>query len=152
MSRRRDRRLMGRALALARLNQGLTGANPSVGCVITDRDGHVVGLGVTASGGSPHAEEIALDEAGPAARGGTAYVTLEPCRARSAGGPSCSRLLIEAGLRRIVCAIADAHPNGAGGAEAARRAGLRVEIGPGGRQAQRLYAGFFRRAGEGIRR
>jgi pyrimidine deaminase RibD-like protein len=151
MSRRRDRRLMGRALALARLNAGLTGVNPSVGCVITDPDGHVVGLGVTAAGGSPHAEEVALREAGAAARGGTAYITLEPCRQRSAGGPSCSERLIAAGLRRIVCAVADAHPNGAGGADAARRAGLRVEFGLGGREAARLYAGFFRQAALGLK-
>ena len=90
MSKRRDQRMMGRALALARLNQGLTGVNPSVGCVILDSHGHIVGDGVTGRGGRPHAEEIALEEAGEAARGGTAYVTLEPCRERSAGGKSCT--------------------------------------------------------------
>ncbi len=85
-SRRRDRRMMGRAHSLARLNHGLTGINPSVGCIILDSDGHVVGAGGTGLGGRPHAEEVALDEAGAAARGGTAYVTLEPCRERSQGG------------------------------------------------------------------
>ena len=78
--RRRDQRMMGRALALAGLNQGLTGANPSVGCVILDTEGHILGEGVTGKGGRPHAEEIALQQAGAGARGGTAYVTLEPCR------------------------------------------------------------------------
>jgi pyrimidine deaminase RibD-like protein len=112
VSKRRDRRLMGRALALAGLNQGLTGANPSVGCVILDAQGHVVGEGVTGKGGRPHAEEIALDDAGNRARGGTAYVTLEPCRERSSGTASCSSKLIGAGIRRVVVAIEDPHPDG----------------------------------------
>ena len=96
MSRRRDRRMMGRALALARLNQGLTGKNPSVGCILLDTDGHIVGAGVTGAGGRPHAEEIALDEAAGRAKGGTAYVTLEPCRERSTGAASCSNRLVDA--------------------------------------------------------
>lgn len=144
MSRRLDRRMMGRALALARLNQGLTEENPSVGCVILDSDGHIVGDGVTGLGGRPHAEEIALDEAGDAARGGTAYVTLEPCRERSAGGASCSTKLKEAGVRRVVCAIADPHPLADGGIAALRKAGILVEIGMGRPTAARLYEGFFR--------
>ncbi|MEH6693517.1 MAG: bifunctional diaminohydroxyphosphoribosylaminopyrimidine deaminase/5-amino-6-(5-phosphoribosylamino)uracil reductase RibD [Hyphomonas sp.] len=144
MSRRLDRRMMGRALGLARLNQGLTAPNPSVGCVILDVDGHIVGDGVTGLGGHPHAEEIALDEAGPLARGGTAYVTLEPCRERSSGSPSCSTKLKDAGVARVVCAITDPHPLAEGGIAALREAGIRVEIGIGGRVAARLYRGFFR--------
>ena len=89
MSKRRDQRRMGRALALAGLNQGLTGPNPSVGCVIVDAEGHIVGEGVTGHGGRPHAEEIALEEAGARARGGTAYVTLEPCRERRLRRSAC---------------------------------------------------------------
>ena len=143
MSKRRDRRMMGRALALARLNHGLTGANPSVGCVILDAHGHIVGEGVTGRGGRPHAEEIALEEAGDAARGGTAYVTLEPCRERSAGGKSCSLKLEEAGVARVVCSVLDPHPVANGGILRLRRAGIQVDVGPGRHAAQGLYRAFF---------
>jgi pyrimidine deaminase RibD-like protein len=142
-SRRRDRRMMGRAHSLARLNHGLTGLNPSVGCIILDADGHVVGAGVTGLGGRPHAEEVALDEAGAAARGGTAYVTLEPCRERSQGGKSCSLKLLEAGIARVVCAIDDPHPVANGGIRALRDAGIEVRIGLGQRESRRLYRNFF---------
>lgn len=147
MSRRRDRRLMGRALALAGLNQGLTGKNPSVGCVITDAHGHIIGEGVTGQGGRPHAEEVALDEAGPRARGGTAYVTLEPCRERSSGAASCANKLVAAGIARVVVAIEDPHPTAKDGLQILRAAKVSVSIGPGGRRAARLYAWFFRTAG-----
>jgi|TARA_R100001224_G_scaffold4127_1_gene2494 pyrimidine deaminase RibD-like protein len=142
-SRRRDRRMMGRAHSLARLNHGLTGINPSVGCIILNSDGHVVGAGVTGLGGRPHAEEVALDEAGAAARGGTAYVTLEPCRERSQGGKSCSVKLLEAGIARVVCAIDDPHPVANGGIRALRDAGIEVRIGLGQRESRRLYRKFF---------
>lgn len=147
-SRRRDRRLMGRALALAGLNQGLTGANPSVGCVIVDAQGHIVGEGVTGQGGRPHAEEIALDEAGVHAKGGTAYLTLEPCRERSSGAASCSNKLVSAGIARVVVAVEDPHPTARDGIRILREAGVHVVIGPGARQAARLYAWFFRTAGK----
>ena len=127
-SRRRDRRMMGRAHSLARLNHGLTGVNPSVGCIILDREGHVVG---------------ALEEAGEAAHGGTAYVTLEPCRERSQGGKSCSVKLLEAGIARVVCAVEDPHPVANGGIRALRDAGIHVQIGLGQRESQRLYRRFF---------
>lgn len=143
-SRRRDRRLMGRALALAGLNQGLTGPNPSVGCVLTDSYGHIVGEGVTGQGGRPHAEEIALDEAGGRARGGTAYVTLEPCRERSSGSASCSSKLVDAGISRVVVAVEDPHPTARDGVRILMDAGVRVEIGPGRDRALRRYAWFFR--------
>lgn len=147
-TRRRDQRMMGRALALAGLNQGLTGENPSVGCVILDAQGHVVGEGVTGQGGRPHAEEVALDEAGAQARGGTAYVTLEPCRERSSGAASCSNRLAGAGIARVVVAIEDPHPVAKDGIRVLREAGVRVEIGRGKTRAARLYAWFFRRAGK----
>lgn len=146
MSRRRDRRMMGRALALARLNQGLTGKNPSVGCILLDTDGHIVGAGVTGAGGRPHAEEIALDEAAGRAKGGTAYVTLEPCRERSTGAASCSNRLVDAGIARVVVAIEDPHPTARDGIRILRDAGVRVDIGTGGRRAARLYDWFFRTA------
>ncbi len=146
MSRRRDRRMMGRALALARLNQGLTGKNPSVGCILLDTDGHIVGAGVTGAGGRPHAEEIALDEAAGRAKGGNAYVTLEPCRERSTGAASCSNRLVDAGIARVVVAIEDPHPTARDGIRILRDAGVRVDIGTGGRRAARLYDWFFRTA------
>lgn len=143
MSKRHDRRMMGRALALARLNQGLTAENPSVGCVILNADGYVIGEGVTGHGGRPHAEEVALSEAGARALHGTAYVTLEPCGQRSSGAPSCSELLKQASLARIVCAIRDPHPLGNGGIAALRSHGTKVEIGLGSRVAADLYRRFF---------
>ena len=98
-----DHDLMARAIALARSHVGLTGENPSVGCVIA-KDGVVVGEGVTGEGGRPHAEENALDQAGAAAAGAVAYVTMEPCAKRSAGGVSCSERLVAAGVARVVIA------------------------------------------------
>ncbi|WP_369426053.1 bifunctional diaminohydroxyphosphoribosylaminopyrimidine deaminase/5-amino-6-(5-phosphoribosylamino)uracil reductase RibD [Hyphomonas sediminis] len=149
MSQRRDRRMMGRAFALARLNQGLTGQNPSVGCILLDADGHIVGAGVTGTGGRPHAEEIALEEAGTRAKGGTAYVTLEPCRERSSGAPSCANKLVTAGIARVVVAIEDPHPTARDGLRILREAGIRVETGLGKRQAARLYGWFFRATAAG---
>ena len=146
MSKRRDRRMMGRAFQLARLNQGLTAQNPSVGCIILDASGHIVGAGVTGTGGRPHAEEIALEEAGGKARGGTAYVTLEPCRERSSGAASCSRKLVEAGIARVVVAIEDPHPTARDGLVVLRDAGVRVETGLGKHAAARLYGWFFKAA------
>ena len=108
---------MGRAIDLALLNFDLTGDNPSVGCIIVDPLGRIVGQGVTAPGGRPHAEQLALDEAGDRAKGATVYVTLEPCRERSNDDVACSQRLVDAGIARVVCAIADIHPKGAGGFE-----------------------------------
>ncbi|MBY9065961.1 bifunctional diaminohydroxyphosphoribosylaminopyrimidine deaminase/5-amino-6-(5-phosphoribosylamino)uracil reductase RibD [Hyphomonas sp. WL0036] len=141
--------MMGRAFALARLNQGLTGQNPSVGCILLDADGHIVGAGVTGTGGRPHAEEIALEEAGTRAKGGTAYVTLEPCRERSSGAPSCANKLVTAGIARVVVAIEDPHPTARDGLRILREAGIRVETGLGKRQAARLYGWFFRATAAG---
>lgn len=141
--RRRDRRMMGRAFQLARLNQGLTGENPSVGCILLDAGGHIAGAGVTGTGGRPHAEEIALEEAAGKARGGTAYVTLEPCRERSSGAPSCARKLVEAGIARVVVAIEDPHPTARDGLAILREAGIQVETGLGKYSAARLYRWFF---------
>lgn len=143
MSKRRDRRMMGRAFQLARLNQGLTGENPSVGCILLDPDGHVVGAGVTGIGGRPHAEEVALEEAAGKAKGGTAYVTLEPCRERTSGAQSCSSKLADAGIARVVVAIEDPHPTARDGLAVLRAAGVRVETGLGQRMGAWLYRWFF---------
>lgn len=134
---------MRRALELARAQAGRTGANPAVGCVIA-RDDVVIGEGATAEGGTPHAEETAL--AGIDARGADAYVTLEPCGQRSAGGKSCSELLIDAGVARVFIATRDPHPNGAG-LWRLTAAGVPTEIGFLEAEARAINADFLRRWG-----
>lgn len=121
-----DETWMRRALDLAIAQKGKTGANPAVGCVLV-KDGVVIGEGATGDGGRPHAEEVALLKAGEAARGATAYVTLEPCATRSHGGPSCSELLGGARVVRVVIANFDPHPN-AGGVGISRLQGVSVEV------------------------
>ena len=109
MSKTTDQRYMAAAIRLARRNEGLTGTNPSVACVLVregDKGSHIVGSGVTALGGRPHAEPLALAEAGDLARGATAYVTLEPC-AHHGKTPPCARTLIDAGVARVVTAVID---------------------------------------------
>ena len=122
-----DADLLERAAALAA--PWMTFPNPRVGCVITDRDGVVVGEGAHHAVGGPHAEVHALADAGDRARGGTAYVTLEPCAHRGRTGP-CAEALIAAGVARVVIAVADPNPVAAGGAEVLRRAGVAVELVP----------------------
>ena len=123
-----DEGFMRAAIAAAKVNLGLTAPNPVVGCVLV-RDGVILASGATAPGGRPHAEDQALKAAGEA-RGATAYVTLEPCGARSSGGTSCSQLLVEAGVARVVVACDDPSPFAAGrGAERLLAAGIPVEIG-----------------------
>jgi diaminohydroxyphosphoribosylaminopyrimidine deaminase/5-amino-6-(5-phosphoribosylamino)uracil reductase len=137
-----DESHMRRAIALAAANVGKTAHNPSVGCVIV-RDGVVIAEGATAPGGRPHAEEQALIQAGGAARGATAYVTLEPCGARSSGTASCSERLSTAGVARVVVACEDASPFAAGrGLERLRGAGIAVELGLLHDEAQALYAAY----------
>jgi pyrimidine deaminase RibD-like protein len=90
----------------------------------------LVAEAVTGLGGRPHAEEQALDMAGEAARGATAYVTLEPCGQRTSGLPSCSERLLAAGIVRVVAARRDPHPFASGrGPDRLRRAGVPVELG-----------------------
>ena len=124
-----DLAFMERAIAVARVNVGKTAPNPCVGCVIV-ANGEVIAEAVTAPGGRPHAEEQALEAAGERAQGATAYVTLEPCGARSGGGMSCSERLLAAGVARVVVAAEDASPFASGqGAERLRAAGVAVETG-----------------------
>jgi diaminohydroxyphosphoribosylaminopyrimidine deaminase/5-amino-6-(5-phosphoribosylamino)uracil reductase len=133
---------MRRAIELARSHVGLTADNPSVGCVIV-KDGALLGEAVTAAGGRPHAEEQALQIAGPAARGATAYVTLEPCGERSSGAPSCSALLLAAGVARVVVASADSSPLASGrGVRRLREAGVPTDLGLLADEAAALYAGY----------
>ena len=101
-----DARWMGAAITLATRARGRTWPNPNVGCIIVHQ-GRVVGRGVTAEGGRPHAEAVALAQAGEVARGATLYTTLEPCGHPSERGPTCSDLIVEAGLSRVVIAVRD---------------------------------------------
>ncbi len=139
---------MHAAVALARRGMGSTWPNPAVGCVLV-RDGRVVGRGVTAPGGRPHAEALALLMAGEAARGATAYVTLEPC-SHHGQTPPCSDALIAAGVVRVVVACGDPDPrvDGAGLARL-RAAGLVVETGLLAAEAAETLAGFVMRVRHG---
>ncbi|WTP78551.1 bifunctional diaminohydroxyphosphoribosylaminopyrimidine deaminase/5-amino-6-(5-phosphoribosylamino)uracil reductase RibD [Streptomyces sp. NBC_00178] len=119
---------MRRAVALAARGLGATSPNPVVGSVILDAAGEKVGEGFHERAGGPHAEIHALREAGERARGGTAYVTLEPCNHTGRTGP-CAQALIEAGVRRVVYAVADPNPQATGGADTLRAAGVEVEQG-----------------------
>lgn len=137
-----DRTHMRRAIALARTHVGLTGDNPSVGCVLV-KDGLIVGEGVTAEGGRPHAEEQAIESAGEKARGAVAYVTLEPCGARSSGAASCSQRLAAAGVAEVVVACEDASPYASGqGAERLAAAGVPVRLGVLADEAASLYESY----------
>ena len=119
-------KFMQQALKLARLSWGQTAPNPSVGCVIANADGQLVGTGWTQPAGRPHAENIALQEAGEKARGGTAYVSLEPC-AHYGQTPPCATALIEAGLRCVHIGHIDPDPRVRGkGCAMLQAAGIEV--------------------------
>jgi diaminohydroxyphosphoribosylaminopyrimidine deaminase/5-amino-6-(5-phosphoribosylamino)uracil reductase len=119
---------MGRALRLGATGLGSTSPNPSVGAMILDARGRIVGGGYTAHAGGPHAEIRALRMARGLAQGGTAVVTLEPCDHIGRTGP-CTAALIEAGVARVVVGVRDPDPVAAGGVETLRAAGIDVEVG-----------------------
>jgi diaminohydroxyphosphoribosylaminopyrimidine deaminase/5-amino-6-(5-phosphoribosylamino)uracil reductase len=136
---------MHHALALAERALGCVAPNPAVGCVIVSSEGRVVGRGWTQAGGRPHAETVALAQAGEAARGATAYVTLEPC-AHFGQTPPCADALIAAGVARVVAAVEDPDPRVKGqGFEKLRAAGIEVIVGVLEKEAAALNAGFFLR-------
>ena len=140
---------MALALSLARRGLGRVWPNPSVGCVIVDRDGHVAGRGRTRDGGRPHAETEALDQAGARARGATAYVSLEPCAHQGQTGP-CAQALIDAGVTRVVSAIEDPDPRVAGRGHAMlAAAGVAVQANVLAGHAKALNEGFFSRVVRG---
>jgi len=145
-----DRSFMAEALALGRANLGRTWPNPSVGAVVV-QGGRIVGSGATAPGGRPHAEPIALDQAGAAAVGGTLYVTLEPCSHRSVrGGTPCLEHAILSGVARVVSALEDPNPHISGlGHAILRSAGVRVDVGAGEAEARRDHLGHILRVREG---
>jgi diaminohydroxyphosphoribosylaminopyrimidine deaminase/5-amino-6-(5-phosphoribosylamino)uracil reductase len=144
----RDRYWMHRALELARRGIAVTSPNPAVGCVILDRAGQVAGEGWHEYDLLDHAEVVALrvarQHAGERLKGGTAYVTLEPCNHTGRTGP-CSEALIEAGLGRVVAATIDPNPLVAGhGMEKLRAAGVEAVVGVCEAEARRLNEGFAR--------
>jgi len=137
---------MAEAVALGEAARGSTAANPNVGCLIVSPKGRVVGHGATAPGGRPHAEAIALEEAGKKARGSTVYVTLEPCAHESERGPACADLLVRAKPKRVVVALKDPDPRTAGkGIRRLRAAGIEVKTGTGARAAAESLSGYLTR-------
>ncbi|MCC8442812.1 bifunctional diaminohydroxyphosphoribosylaminopyrimidine deaminase/5-amino-6-(5-phosphoribosylamino)uracil reductase RibD [Xanthomonas cannabis] len=143
-----DHRWMAQALRLAERGAYTTRPNPMVGCVIV-RDGVCVGEGFHQRAGGPHAEVFALRAAGELARGATVYVTLEPC-AHYGRTPPCALALIEAGVTRVVAAMADPFPQVNGGGFALlREAGIAVLSGVMQAQARLLNQGFLSRVERG---
>ncbi|WP_308569567.1 bifunctional diaminohydroxyphosphoribosylaminopyrimidine deaminase/5-amino-6-(5-phosphoribosylamino)uracil reductase RibD [uncultured Haemophilus sp.] len=139
-----DHNFMQQAIALAKQGQYTVTPNPAVGCVLV-KDGAIVGRGFHAKAGLPHAERIALADAGVAAQGATAYVTLEPC-AHYGRTPPCALGLIEAGVRRVVAAMLDPNPLVAGkGIQMLQEAGIECQVGLLGEQAEALNRGFLSR-------
>lgn len=144
MSLTDDTRYMTLALQLAERGLYSTHPNPRVGCVIV-RDGEIVGQGWHRCAGKPHAEVNALKEAGDSARGATAYVTLEPC-SHHGRTPPCADALVDAGVARVVIAVADTNPEVAGeGRARLEQAGIEVETGILEKPARELNSGFLRR-------
>jgi diaminohydroxyphosphoribosylaminopyrimidine deaminase/5-amino-6-(5-phosphoribosylamino)uracil reductase len=140
-----DERHMRHALRLAERSLGRVAPNPAVGCVIISKNGVVAGRGWTGAGGRPHAENLALQQAGERAKGSTAYVTLEPC-AHHGVTPPCANSLIAAGIARVVGAIVDPDPRvcGKGFAKLAE-AGVDVTQGVCEQEAREVNKGFFLR-------
>jgi diaminohydroxyphosphoribosylaminopyrimidine deaminase / 5-amino-6-(5-phosphoribosylamino)uracil reductase len=137
---------MDEALRLGGEARGRSAPNPNVGCVIISSAGKIVGRGATAPGGRPHAEAIALKQAGRRARGATVYVTLEPCAHDSPRGPACTDLLLGASPVRVVIAIKDPDPRTSGkGIRKLRAAGVDVTLGVGREAAKRSLAGWIAR-------
>jgi diaminohydroxyphosphoribosylaminopyrimidine deaminase / 5-amino-6-(5-phosphoribosylamino)uracil reductase len=138
-----DSDLIARAVALGEHGRRSASPNPWVGSVVVDEQGAIAGEGWHERPGTPHAEIHALEAAGKRARGGTAYVTLEPC-AHQGRTPPCADALIAAGVRRVVVALEDPDTRVAGrGLARLRAAGLDVEVGPGATSARRSLAPYL---------
>jgi diaminohydroxyphosphoribosylaminopyrimidine deaminase/5-amino-6-(5-phosphoribosylamino)uracil reductase len=150
-----DERFMRLAIALGSRHLGVTWPNPSVGAVLVDESGEVpviVAQGMTQPGGRPHAERMALEAAGERARGATLYVTLEPCATRSSRdhGPSCTDLIVAAGIGRLVVSVADPSPHAAGqGPECFSTAGIPMNVGCMAGEGARLHRGHITRVTKG---
>jgi diaminohydroxyphosphoribosylaminopyrimidine deaminase / 5-amino-6-(5-phosphoribosylamino)uracil reductase len=141
-----DRRFMAEAVALGEEARGQSAPNPNVGCVIVSSGGKVVGRGATAPIGRPHAEQIALQQAGKRAKGATVYVTLEPCAHESPRGPACTDLLLQAKPARVIIGLKDPDPRTSGkGIQRLRAAGIDVKVGVGREAAKHSLAGWLTR-------
>jgi diaminohydroxyphosphoribosylaminopyrimidine deaminase / 5-amino-6-(5-phosphoribosylamino)uracil reductase len=148
LSADRDRRRLAAAAALAVRARPLSRPNPAVGAVIV-ADGVVVGHGWTQPGGRPHAEAVALDQAGKRAEGATLYVTLEPCAHKGPRGPACTDLVAASGLSRVVIGCEDPDPRTAGGGIARiREAGIAVDL-LASPEAEASLAGYLTRQRHG---
>ncbi len=138
-----DAQYMAVALALSERGRGRTGANPNVGCVIV-KQGVIIGRGWTQPGGRPHAEEMALAQAGAAAKGADIYVTMEPCAHESSRGPTCSNSIIDAKPKRVIVATLDADKRTRRrGIDRLGDAGITVSVGIREPKARRAMAGFL---------
>lgn len=143
-----DTRFMALALSLGKRGEGAVWPNPAVGCVIVQGT-RIVGRGWTKPGGRPHAETEALHQAGSAAQGATAYVTLEPC-AHTGKTPPCAQALIDAQIARVVMACTDSDPRVSGqGIAMLQAAGIAVEVGLSEDQARADHIGFFSKVDQG---
>ena len=141
-----DLKFMKEALALGESARGSSAPNPNVGCVIVSPSGKIVGRGATARGGRPHAEQVALEQAGRRAKGATVYATLEPCAHDSPRGPACTDLLLKAKPARVVLALKDPDPRTSGkGIRRLRAAGIEVMLGVGRDAAKRSLSGWLTR-------
>ena len=147
-ARDHDRSMLERAVRTALRGHGEAEPNPSVGCVIADAAGRVVGEGRTTRPGGPHGEIVALRQAGTAARGGVAWTTLEPCN-HHGRTPPCVDALIEAGIARLVVGSVETNEVASGGIARLRDAGIEVEIRSDVDAVRRLHAGFHRRVSTG---
>ena len=135
---------MAEAVRLGDAARGRSAPNPNVGCIIVSPKGQVVGRGATAAGGRPHAEAVALGQAGGKAKGATVYVTLEPCAHASPRGPACTDLLVKAKPARVVIALKDPDPRTSGnGIKRLRDAGIEVKLGVGRKAAAESLAGWL---------
>jgi len=137
---------MGEALRLGEDARGQSAPNPNVGCLIVSPSARIVGKGATAAGGRPHAEAVALAEAGKRAKDASIYVTLEPCAHQSPRGPACTDLLLEARPARVVIALKDPDPRTSGkGIARLRRAGIEVTLGTCREAAKHSLSGWLTR-------
>jgi diaminohydroxyphosphoribosylaminopyrimidine deaminase / 5-amino-6-(5-phosphoribosylamino)uracil reductase len=135
---------MAEAVVLGEKARGQSAPNPNVGCVIVSTSGKVLGKGATAPGGRPHAEQIALEQAGKRAKDATVYVTLEPCAHESPRGPACTDLLLRAKPARVVIGIKDPDPRTSGeGIKQLKAAGIDVKVGIGAVASKRSLTGWL---------
>ena len=139
-----DKKYMHMALRLAEKARGRTSPNPMVGAVVV-KNGYVVGRGYHRKAGEPHAEAIALKKAGPAAKGATLYVTLEPCSHTNKRTPPCTLLVIQSGVKRVVIAMIDPNPHvSGGGISTIRKSGIKLVTGVLEAEARKLNEAFIK--------